>query len=312
MTTTGLSAITDDLTNTTNDVQTVTYTFTPHIEPGDGGGDCGGGVPVVVNVEINPQPKIQAITDEVLCYDGDASFDITNPNTVNTIGEWRYDVTVNYPGGVTGDWAGGLSDVTATGLSALTDNLTNTTDDVQTVTYTFTPHIEPGDGGGECANGIPVVIEIEINPQPKIQVTTDEILCYDGDAAFDITRPNTVNAAGEWRYDVTVNYPAGVTGDWTGGLSNVTSTGLSAITDDLTNTTDDVQTVTYTFTPHIEPGDGGSDCAGGVPVVVNIEINPQPKIQVTTDEILCFDGDAVIRYNQSQLRSILPENGDMM
>ncbi len=292
MITTGLSAITDDLTNTTNDVQTVTYTFTPHIEPGDGGSDCGGGVPVVVNVEINPQPKIQVITDEVLCYDGDASFDITNPNTVNTIGEWRYDVTVNYPGGVTGDWTGGLSDVTATGLSALTDNLTNTTDDVQTVTYTFTPHIEPGDGGGECANGIPVVIEIEINPQPKIQVTTDEILCYDGDAAFDITRPNTVNAAGEWRYDVTVNYPAGVTGDWTGGLSNVTSTGLSAITDDLTNTTDDVQTVTYTFTPHIEPGDGGGDCAGGVPVVVNIEINPQPKIQVTTDEILCFDGDA--------------------
>ncbi len=38
---------------------------------------------------------------------GDASFDITNPNTVNAIGEWRYDVTVSYPGGVTGDWAGG-------------------------------------------------------------------------------------------------------------------------------------------------------------------------------------------------------------
>ena len=292
VTATGLSALTDDPTNTTNDVQTVTYTFTPHIEPGDGGSDCAGGVPVVVNVEINPQPKIQVATDEILCYDGDAAFDITNPNTVNTIGEWRYDVTVNYPGGVTGDWTGGLSDVTATGLSALTDNLTNTTDDIQTVTYTFTPHIDPGDGGGECSNGVPVIIEIEINPQPRIQVTTDEILCYDGDAAFDIINTNSVNVSGEWRYDVTVNYPVGVTGDWADGLRDVTSTGLSAITDYLTNTTNDVQTVTYTFTPHIRPGDGGSDCAGGVPVVVNIEINPQPKMQVTSDEVLCYDEDA--------------------
>ncbi len=170
----GLSALTDNLSNTTDDVKTVTYTFTPHIDPGDGGSDCGDGVPVVVNIEINPQPKIQATTDEVLCYNGDASFDITNPNTVNTIGEWRYDVTVNYPGGVTGDWASGLTDISATGVSALTDNLTNTTDDVQTVTYTFTPHIDPGDGGGECAGGVPVVINVEINPRPKIQVSTDE------------------------------------------------------------------------------------------------------------------------------------------
>ncbi len=60
-----------------------------------------------------------------------------------------------------------LSDVTSTGLSALTDNLTNTTDDVQTVTYTFTPHIDPGDGGGECGGGVPVVINVEINPQTQ-------------------------------------------------------------------------------------------------------------------------------------------------
>ena len=156
---------------------------------------------------------------------------------------------------------------TTTGVSALTDNLTNTTDDIQTVIYTFTPHIDPGDGGGECGDGVPVVINVEINPQPKIQVSTDEILCYDGDAEFDITDPNTVNAIGEWRYDVTVNYPAGVTGEWTGGLHNETGTGLSALTDNLTNTTNDVQMVTYTFIPHIHPGDGGGDCGGGVPIV---------------------------------------------
>ena len=74
----GIAALTDDLTNTTNDVQTVTYTFTSHIDPGDGGGECGDGVPVIISIEINPQPKIAVTADEVLCYDGDASFGFTN------------------------------------------------------------------------------------------------------------------------------------------------------------------------------------------------------------------------------------------
>ena len=288
----GIAALTDDLTNTTNDVQTVTYTFTPHIDPGDGGAECADGVPVIISIEINPQPRMTVSTDEVLCYDGDAAFDITNLNTVNTTGEWRYDVSVVYPGGVTGDWTGGLTNQTAAGIAALTDDLTNTTNDVQTVIYTFTPHIDPGDGGAECAGGVPVIISIEINPQPRIAVSTDGVLCYDGDAAFDITNLNTVNTTGEWRYDVSVVYPGGVTGDWTGGLTNQTAAGIAALTDDLTNTTNDVQTVTYTFTPHIDPGDGGAECADGVPVIISIEINPQPRMTVNTDGVLCYDGDA--------------------
>ena len=71
-----------------------------------------------------------------------------------------------------------------------------------------------------------------------------------------------LNTGSQWRYDVSVVYPAGVTGDWAAGLTDQT---VSTLTDDLTNTTDIVQTVTYTFTPHIRPGDGGSECGGGVP-----------------------------------------------
>ena len=172
------------------------------------------GVPVSIMIEINPQPRIQVATDPVLCYDGNATFDITKPNTVNAAGTWHYDVSVVYPAGVTGNWDAGLNNQTLTGIGALTDDLTNTTGDVQTVTYTFTPHIDPGDGDGECGGGVPVSIMIEINPQPRIQVATDPVLCYDGNATFDITKPNTVNAAGTWHYDVSVVYPAGVTGSW--------------------------------------------------------------------------------------------------
>ena len=290
---TGIGIQTDNLTNNTNTVQTVTYTFTPHIQQGDGDPDCQNGVPVVISIEINPRPRITVTTDPVLCYDGDAVFDISTVNTVNAAGEWRYDVSVVYPAGVTGDWAAGLFNETLTGIGIQTDNLTNNTNTVQTVTYTFTPHIDPGDGDPDCQNGVPVVIDIEINPRPRITVTTDPVLCYDGDAVFDISTVNTVNAAGEWRYDVSVVYPAGVTGDWAAGLFNETLAGIGIQTDNLTNNTNTVQTVTYTFTPHIDPGDGDPDCQNGVPVVIDIEINPRPRITVTTDPVLCYDGDAV-------------------
>jgi hypothetical protein len=289
----GIAALTDNLANSTDNVQTVTYTFTPKIDRGGGRPVCGNGVPLIIEIEINPQPKIVATTDMVLCFDGDAVFDIINPNTVNTTGTWLYDVSVNYPAGVTGSWSTGLTDQTAAGIAALTDNLANSTDNVQTVTYTFTPKIDRGGGRPVCGNGVPVIIEIEINPQPKIVATTDLVLCFDGDAVFDITNPNTVNATGTWLYDVSVNYPAGVTGSWSAGLTGQTVTGIAALTDNLANSTDNVQTVTYTFTPKIDRGGGRPVCGNGVPVIIEIEINPQPKIVATTDLVLCFDGDAV-------------------
>ena len=289
----GLTALTDDLTNNGDIVGIVTYKFTPHIQPGDLGAECGGGVVIIKTVEIDPQPKVIVTTDPVLCYDGDALFNISTPNTaVSTGGQWRYDVSVSYPAGVNGDWLAGLTNQTA---ASLTDNLTNTTDLVQTVTYTFTPHIRPGDGGPECANGIPIIITVQIDPQPKIAVTTDPVLCYDGDAVFNITTPNTaVSTGGQWRYDVSVSYPAGVNGDWLAGLTNQTA---ATLTDNLTNTTDLVQTVTYTFTPHIRPGDGGPECANGLPIILTVQIDPQPKITVTTDPVLCYDGDAVFNIS---------------
>ena len=293
------ATLTDNLTNTTDILQTVTYTFTPHIRPGDGGSECQNGVPFIISVDLDPQPKIAVTTDQLLCFDGDARFNISTVNTVLHAGsQWRYDVSVVYPAGVTGSWAAGLTNQTST---ILTDNLTNTTDLVQTVTYTFTPHIRPGDGGSECQNGVPFIITVDLDPQPKIDVTTDQLLCFDGDATFNISTVNTaLHAGSQWRYDVSVVYPAGVTGSWAAGLTNQTA---NTLTDDLTNTTDVVQTVTYTFTPHIRPGDGGTECHDGIPFIISVDLDPQPKMAVTTDPLLCYDGDAT--FNISTVNTTL-------
>ena len=284
------NTLTDNLTNNSDVVQTVVYTFTPHIKPGDGGSECHGGIPVIISVDLDPQPKIAVTTDPLLCYDGDAVFDISTVNSPLHAGsQWRYDVSVVYPPGVTGSWAGGLFDQTA---NTLTDNLTNNSDVVQTVVYTFTPHIKPGDSGSECGNGVPVTVSVDLDPQPKIAVTTDPLLCHDGDAVFNISTVNSpLHTGSQWRYNVSVVYPAGVTGSWPTGLIDQTA---NTLTDNLTNNSDAVQTVTYTFTPHIRPGDGGSECPGGIPVIISVDLDPQPKIAVTTDPLLCYDGDAAI------------------
>ena len=103
---------------------------------------------------------------------------------------------VIYPAGVTGDWAAGLTDQTATGIAALTDNILNNTNDVQTVTYIFTPHILPAGGVPLCSAGVPVIVTIRHQPRPRIAVITDAELCYDDPATFDVSNPNTVNTGG--------------------------------------------------------------------------------------------------------------------
>ena len=71
-----------------------------------------------------------------------------------------------------------------------------------------------------CETDLPVIVKtVEMNPQPKITVTTDGELCYDGDAVFDITNPyGYLNRRME--YDLTIDYPFGVTGDCSGGRSD--------------------------------------------------------------------------------------------
>ena len=177
--------MTDNLVNTTNNLQTVTYHFTPHINPGDGDGECQDGVDTLITVYINPQPRIEVTVDDTLCYDGTTNFTISDPTTHT--GPWTYDLDVTYPLGVSGVLTdqNGISDL------SLTDNLVNTTNDEQVVTYHFTPHIEPGDGQGSCDDGIDTLISIYINPQPRIEVTADDTLCYDGTTNFTITDPTT-------------------------------------------------------------------------------------------------------------------------
>ena len=281
----------ETLSNTTSDVKAVTYLFTPHIDPTDGGSECQNGLDTTITVYVNPQPDIEVTADDTLCYNGSTTFTITNPNTVR--GTWRYDVNVTYPAGVTGS----LGNLTNQTVLTQAETLSNTTSDVKAVTYLFTPHIDPTDGGSECQNGLDTTITVYVNPQPDIEVTADDTLCYNGSTTFTITNPNTVR--GTWRYDVDVTYPAGVTGS----LGNLTNQTVLTQAETLSNTTSDVKAVTYLFTPHIDPTDGGSECQNGLDTTITIYVNPRPDIEVTADDTLCYNGSTTFTVtNPNTLR----------
>ena len=101
--------------------------------------------------------------DDTLCNNGSTTFTVTNPNTQR--GLWRYDLDVTYPAGVSGL----LTDQNNLTLGSIAETLVNTTLDVQAVTYRFTPHINPSDGGPECGSGVDTLITIYVNPTPRIK-----------------------------------------------------------------------------------------------------------------------------------------------
>jgi hypothetical protein len=279
LTSTGIGAFQDILSNTGNSAETITYTFTPYILLPDGTSSCSGISSVIFSIQVNPLPKVVAAPDnETICNDGTTGITLTTPTTVTT-GAVTFDYTaVASHAGVTGFTA------SATGLPGghvIADVINNNTDATQTVTYTITPRSL----GTGCADGDPITVVVTINPTPVVVATpTAETICNDGVTGITLTTPTTVTS-GVVTFDYTaVASHAGVTG------FTATATGLTnghVIADIINNNTDAPQTVTYTITPRsIDTG-----CDDGDPITVVVTINPTPVVVATpTAETICNDG----------------------
>jgi hypothetical protein len=279
---------TDLLVNNTNTVQTVTYQFIPKIlDPRTGLAYCEDGIDTTITIWINPQPRIEVSASDTLCFDEGTTFDISTVTpSINTTGTWVYDlvVTPSDPG-VTG-FTPTENDRTSLNF---TDLLVNTTNTVQTVTYQFIPKIlDPRTGLAYCEDGIDTTITIWINPQPRIEVSASDTLCFDEGTTFDISNGNSFDTTtGTWVYDLVVTpSDPGVTG-FTPTENDRTTLNF---TDLLVNTTNTVQTVTYQFIPKIlDPRTGLAYCEDGIDTTITIWINPQPRIEVSASDTLCFD-----------------------
>jgi gliding motility-associated-like protein len=257
---TAASTISGTLTNPTNSVQTATYSVTPISIDG-----CEGAT-FTVTVTVNPRPSIQAKIPAAICS-GD-SFTVTPTNESGDIVPvgTTYTWTVATNASVTGQSASSTLSVTS-----ITQQLTNTTNEVQTVIYTVTPK------SGDCIGGT-FTITVTVNPKATIQAKTPAICSGD---SFTVT---PTNASGDivpvgTTYTWTVASNTNVTGESPSSTSSVTS-----ISQQLTNTTNEVQTVIYTVTPR----SGNCD---GVIFTITVTVNPRPSIQAKIPAAIC-SGDS--------------------
>ncbi|MCG8411609.1 MAG: gliding motility-associated C-terminal domain-containing protein, partial [Bacteroidales bacterium] len=273
-----IATITDSLTNIGDTARLVTYTITPRIY-----GLCDL-EDTVVNIWVNPSPKISVSSiDTILCDSSDITFNITSLSG-NIIGNKYYYLETTYT-------SGNILGVTSDGyypIANFTDNLINTTNQVQFVIYRFSAKIkDPESGTPYCHNGSDTSITIYINPTPQFNVSiTDTIVCDSSNIILSITDLlGTTNA--DKVYDLTTSQTGGIIGIEPNAEFPISTN----VTDQLINTTNQVQSVTYNFSYRLEDSRNGNPfCDHGIDTNITVYVNPSPLAIITiTNDTICND-----------------------
>jgi len=248
------------LINPTNAVQTATYTVTPVFT------SCSGTAFTVV-ISVNPKPVIANVVPAAIC--SDAAFTVTPTNGSGNI----------VPTGTTYTWTissntniTGASASSASGITTISQTLTNTSTSAQTIIYTVTP--TSGDTGN-CV-GSTFTITVVVNPKPLV-VGAIRTIC--SGTAFSATPTNgsgsLVPSGTTYTWTTPVSTPVGAI---TGGTAQVT--GTTTISQTLTNTTTAPATLEYTVIPT------AGTCVG-VPFTLTVTVNPTPTTLGLTNQTYC-------------------------
>ena len=263
------SSISQTLTNVSNVAQDVIYIVTPTSSDG-----CeGASFELTVTVETRP-----IIEDKIAgACSGDAFLvaPVDNSPTEIVPANTLYTWTV-LPGADLPDLTG-YSDQT-TGVSAISQTLTNLTDESKTIIYSVIP------SSGTCV-GLPFEVEVTVSPRPFV----DDIILA------PICSEDTFTVIPETALPSPNNIvPIGTTFTWTvvdnpnviGDTNEVSA--QSQISQTLTNTTSTTQTVVYT----VVPSSSGCD---GLPFTIAVDVKPRPFIVSgpETQDTQC-SGDAFV------------------
>ncbi len=246
------------LQNNTSTTQSAVYTIVAH------SGNCPSDT-FQLSVQILPKPNIPIYTDTIC---SGANFSITPMDGVptgnivptGTVYTWNTP-TVAPSGAITGGFA------QLTGVSTIGQTLINVTNQPANITYNVTPKV------GNCT-GQNFTITITVNPKPKLP---DYNLVICSGQSFNLVpvnnTPGTIVPPGTtYSWSNPVSNPAGAI---VGGSDQLSQTSIS---EQLTNITNAVATITYQVVP--TSGVGGN-CIGE-PFNVTITVHPQPGLSDTT------------------------------
>ena len=222
-------------------------------------------------VTVNPTPGINSMSAAICSSE---SFTVTPVNGTNGTVPVGTTYTWGAPA-ITGSIAGGVGG----GGANISGTLTNNGSTAGTAIYTVTPV------AGACT-GPDFLVTVTVNPTPDINDLTAAI-CSGG--TFAVTPVDATDGV----------VPAGTIYSWpgptvtpgliTGGASGTNSANISGT---LTNTTNSVQTATYTVTPKT----GG--CTGASFDIV-VTVNPKPAITAMTATICSGETFTVTPVNST-------------
>lgn len=253
----GNGNISEVLTNTGNMSETVTYDITP-----TGPGLACPGTNVSYVVTVDPIPDVSNVTlTQSFCSGGSATFNPTS-SVVGTTFTWTASAS-----------QGTITGFSASGSGNINETITNTGAAGGTVTYIITPT-------GPSANGcIGNTVNFVVNVDPIADVTNNPLtqaFCVGGTATLIPTSSVT-----------------GTTFNWTttasaGTLSGFSANGTGNISEVLSNTGAQPETVTYTITP-VGPG----LACPVTPVNFVVTVNPTPTVtNATLTQTICSGSTA--------------------
>lgn len=245
--------IAQTLTTTGTAPGTATYTITPTTA------SCPG-TPIVVTVTVNPIPAVLNNPPfKTICSGENTNIALSSDVT---------GATFNYTASVTSGTITGFT-ASANGVTSINQVLTNTGAAAGVVRYVITP----------VANGCPgapLNYDVTVNPTPVVTNNPlNKAICSGDNTSITLTS----NVAG-----TTFDYTASVTAGTVTGFT-ATATGVTAISDVLSNTTTSAGTVTYVITPV------ANGCPG-TPVNYLVTVNPIPSIAALPNITACSN-DAV-------------------
>lgn len=203
-------------------------------------------------IYINPTVVMDTPADQIIC-DGEDIAPVTFTTTVAD-GTMSYAWTSSNTTTITGLTSPGTGDIPATAL-------TNTEATVQTTTITVTPTYT--NNGKDCV-GEPVTFTITVKPSATGMDNLTAYIKCNGDA-FTATPTGTKIPAGT-QYTWTVTPNADVT-----GYSDQTTPVDAPISQNLTNTSNALQTVVYNVTPV-------TDGCNGKTFTISVDVEPTPVL----------------------------------
>ena len=246
------------LNNTTNTKQRVIYTITPWIRDVNGNKDCNTGVPVNIDVWVEPTVKVNVSPkSDTICNNARVLISLTSPSLPTR--EVRFKYAPKPPAGVIVN-SGTVSNLVPS--FEIRDSIINNNDYFVIVPFIVTPYTREASTDIEKCAGINDTVYIYVEPTAKVIFSAaSDTICNSSRINISLTTITNATVGVRFRYETTIPAGSNVTID-KGPTTDISHNTI--LTDSLNNPNDTYQIVKYRIIPYTLDCNLNEKCVGKV------------------------------------------------